>query len=324
MAIVDHGEIVKAKGYGVADRQTKVPVTTATLFQAGSVSKSVAAMGAWRLVAQGRLVLDQDVNTSLRSWQLPENKFTQTNKVTLREILCHSAGLTVHGFPGYVQGKRVPTLVQVLDGAGPANTSAVRVDIAPGSKWQYSGGGYTIMQQMMIDVTGETFPQYMQEAVLHPLHMTNSTYEQPPPAPLVSATATGYYADGKMVTKRWHIYPEMAAAGLWSTATDLAEFVIGLQQALTGTATPLISQATARQMVTEQRDHDGLGVFLAGKGKALRFYHNGRDDGFDAGMVGYVETGQGAVLLINANDASGALLQLFEAIAKVYNWPDYH
>jgi CubicO group peptidase (beta-lactamase class C family) len=179
------------------------------------------------------------------------------------------------------------------------------------------------MQQMIIDVTGKTFPQYMQEAVLYPLHMTNSTYQPPPHPPVAFAAATGYYADGKVVKGGWHIYPEMAAAGLWTTASDLATFLIGLQQALAGTAEPVISRAMARQMITEQRDNDGLGLFLAGKGKTLRFSHNGRDDGFDAGMVGYVETGQGAVLLINANDASGGLFQLFEAIARTYNWPDY-
>src|SRR5882672_10665717 len=179
LAIIEDGKIRTAKGYGFADTNTQTVVTPETLFQAGSISKSVAALGALRLVEQGTLSLDEDINTKLQTWKLPENKFTKDKKVTLRGILSHNAGLTVHGFPGYDVGKPVPTLVQVLDGTNPANTAAIGVDTVPGTKWEYAGGGYTLMQLLMIDVTHKPFPDFMQDTVLKPLGMTNSTYEQP-------------------------------------------------------------------------------------------------------------------------------------------------
>ncbi len=322
LAIIQDGKIIKAQGYGFTDKSGKTPVTTSTLFQAGSVSKSVAALGALRLVEHNRLSLDADVNTKLQTWKVPENEFTKEKKVTLRGILSHSAGLTVHGFPGYAVGKPVPTLVQVLNGEAPANTSAIRADIIPGSKLRYSGGGYTVMQQMIIDVTGKPFPQFMQEAVLKPLGMTNSTYEQPLSEELAATTASGYYPKGKAVKGRWHIYPEMAAAGLWTTASDLARFAISIQHSLGGGSNSGISQSMTRQMLTSQKDNDGLGVFLSGDGRGLRFSHGGRDEGFDATMTAFAETGQGAVIMINANDDSGSVSRIVEAIAREYHWPD--
>jgi CubicO group peptidase (beta-lactamase class C family) len=323
LAIIEDGKIIKAQGYGFTDKSRKTPVTTATLFQAGSISKAVAALGALHLIEQGRLSLDEDVNVRLQAWKVPENEFTKDKKVTLRGILSHSAGLTVHGFPGYAVDASLPTLVQVLDGAKPANTSAIRVNIVPGTKWRYAGGGYTVMQAMMIDVTGQPFPEFMSQTVLKPLGMTASTYEQPLPKDLAPATATGYYPNGREVKGRWHIYPEMAAAGLWTTGTDLARYAIGIQQSLAGKTNPIISQAMTRQMLKHQMGDDGLGVFLAGSGKTLQFSHDGRDEGFDASMMAYAETGKGAVIMVNANENSGAVKRMMEAIAKEYHWPDH-
>ena len=158
LAVIQGGRIVYARGYGVVDESTKVAVTPATLFQAGSISKPVSALGALHLVEAGRLSLDGNVNDKLTSWKVPDNAFTTTEKVTLRRILSHNAGLTVHGFPGYDIADPMPTLVQVLDGAPPANTPAIRVDTTPGAIWRYSGGGFTVMQQMVVDVTKHAVP----------------------------------------------------------------------------------------------------------------------------------------------------------------------
>jgi CubicO group peptidase (beta-lactamase class C family) len=323
LAIIENGAIVKAKGYGAIDSTGSVPVTVDTLFQAGSISKPVAALGALSLVQKGTLSLDADVNASLKTWRVPENAFTATQKVTVRRLLSHSAGLTVHGFPGYAVDALKPTLVQVLDGAKPANTPAIRVDLEPGNKWRYSGGGYTVLQQLVIDVTEKEFPAFMHAAVLEPLGMSSSSFEQPLPAEKAARTATGYYTGQREVPGRWHIYPEMAAAGLWTTPSDLARFAIAVQDALAGRATSIISSELARDMLTRQKGNFGLGVGLAGKGHTERFEHGGRDDGFDASMTAYVETRQGAVIMINANDNTGTLGKVMEAIADAYRWPDY-
>jgi len=321
LAIIQDGRIVSTRTYGVTDPGGSVKVTPTTLFQAGSISKSVAALGALHLVEAGKLDLDRDVNLTLTSWKLPTNAFTAQRAVTVRELLSHTAGLTVHGFPGYAVDEPRPTLVQVLDGAPPANTPAIRVDTTPGAIWRYSGGGYTVLQLMMIDVTGQSFPEYMRRAVLDPIGMTHSSYEQPLPPALAAMTAGGQYSDQTPVKGRSHIYPEMAAAGLWTTPTDLAHFAIEVQQAYTGKSSRVISPAMARQMLTEVKDGDGLGVFLQGAGNALTFSHGGRDEGFDAFLIGTASTGQGLAVMINANDDSRMTDRIVDFVARKYHWP---
>ena len=321
LAVIQDGRIVLARGYGVADETTRDPVTPATLFQAGSISKPVSALGALHLVEAGRLSLDADVNAVLTTWKVPDNAFTATERVTLRRILSHSAGLTVHGFPGYDVRDPRPTLVQVLDGAAPANTAPIRVDTTPGAIWRYSGGGLTVMQQLLIEVTGTPFPRFMRETVLDPIGMASSSFEQPLPPARAALTASGYYADRSPVRGRWHVYPEMAAAGLWTTATDLARFAIEIQQTLAGRGHGVISPAMARQYVTVQKGPSGLGIIVQGNGSALSFNHGGRDEGFDAQLVAFAETGQGAAIMINANDNSRFMSRVLGFIARAYGWP---
>jgi CubicO group peptidase (beta-lactamase class C family) len=324
LAIIDGGKIVREQGYGFTDKSGKTPVTTATLFQAGSISKAVAALGALHLVDRGVLSLDEDVNAKLRTWKVPSNQFTDARKVTLRLLLSHTAGMTVHGFPGYRVGRPIPTLTQILNGEKPANTSAIRVDRTPGKEWKYSGGGYVVMQQMVIDVTGKPFPQFMDETVLKPLGMVSSTYSQPLPDDMAVRAAKGYGGIfSQPIHGAWHVYPEMAAAGLWTTAGDLGRFAIGIQKAVSGQSNPVISQGLTKEMLTIQRDHDGLGVFLRSSGKTLRFMHDGVDAGFDAALTAYAYEGKGAAIMINKNDDGKAVFQIFIAIGEQYHWPDF-
>jgi CubicO group peptidase (beta-lactamase class C family) len=321
LAIIQDSAIIREQGYGFADKSHRTPVTRATLFQAGSVSKPVAAVGALHLVEQGRLSLDEDVDSRLRAWLIPQNKFTRQHPVTLRLLLSHSAGVTGPSFPGYTVDAPVPSLVQILDGEKPANTPAIRVNQVPGSKWRYSGGGYLVMQQMMIDVTGKPFAQYMDETVLKPLGMASSTYAQPLPDAMASRAATGYVGSSENPVKgRWRVKPELAAGGLWTTAGDLARFAIGIQRSLAGISNPVISKSMTRLMLTKQRNDSGLGVFLSGT--PLRFGHNGSNVGYDTVMVAYADTGQGAVIMMNANANIEVLKNiLVDAIAEQYHWP---
>ena len=321
LAIIQDGRIVEARGYGVTEAGGTVRVTPSTLFQAGSISKPVAAMGALRLVEQGRLSLDGDVNATLKSWKVPANEFTASKPVTLRGLLSHTAGLTVHGFPGYDVKVPVPSVVQVLDGAKPANTAPVRVDIVPGSRWRYSGGGYTVMQQMVLDVTGQSFPDYMRQAVLEPIGMTSSSYAQPLPPAMAAATAAGHYPVGRPVPGRWHLYPEMAAAGLWTTPSDLARFAIEIQRSYAGSSSTVLTPAMTRRFLTLEQGGYGLGIAVQGTGRTLMFSHGGRDEGFDASLQASAETGQGLVVMINANDNSSMIPRIAGFVAKKYGWP---
>ena len=217
VAVFRDGRVEWARGWGVADVESGRKVERDTRFQAASISKPVAAAAALALVSRGRLSLDSPINSHLQSWKLPENEHTKTTPVTLRHLLTHSAGLTVHGFRGYAHGEAVPSLVQLLDGAKPANSAPVRVDIPVGSRWRYSGGGISIAQLMVEDETKKPFAQSARELVLEPFGMRHSTYVQPLPADLREKAATGYRASGEAVPGKWHTYPEQAAAGLWTT-----------------------------------------------------------------------------------------------------------
>lgn len=323
VAVINDGKIEWARGYGVIEKDGDRPVTAETRFLAGSISKPVAALAALRLVEQGNLSLDEDVNLKLKTWKIPENEFTKEQKVTLRGLLSHSAGLTVHGFPGYAVNAPLPTMVQILNGEKPANTATIKVDIAPGSRWRYSGGGYTVMQLLLTDVTGKSFPALTHELVLAPTGMRQSSYENPPPPAIAAAAATGHRAGGEKVNGRWHIYPEMAAAGLWTTASDLARYAIEVQRALAGQS-KVLSRAMAQQMVTVQKGSHGLGPGLDDAGKeSARFGHGGVDEGFDALLTAYCQRGQGVVVMMNANRAMPLAQELIRAVAREYNWPSY-
>jgi CubicO group peptidase (beta-lactamase class C family) len=325
VAVINHNQVEWAKGYGLADSQMKIPVTTETLFQAGSVSKPVAAIAALKLVDEGTLNLDRDVNSQLKSWKVPENKFTKQHAVDLRAILSHTAGFTVHGFPGYAAGKPIPTLVQILDGERPpANTRPVRVDKVPGKGFRYSGGGVTVEQQLVIDVTGKPFPQVAHDLVFAPLAMNSSTYEQPLPAQWNSRASSGHTRLGKPIPGRWHIYPEMAAAGLWTTPSDVARYAIDVQLTHEGKSHKVLSQKMVEEMLTPQGGGPiGLGPFLSGTGAARRFEHGGDDAGFICKFVAYLDRGQGAVVMTNSDSGGQLVEEILGGIAAAYDWPDY-
>lgn len=322
VAVINHGRIEWARGYGVREVNGGA-ITAETLFQAASISKPVAAAAALRLVQEGKLNLDEDVNRQLVSWKVPENEFAKEKIVTLRELLSHSAGLTVHGFGGYERDAPVPTLLQVLDGVKPANSDPIRVDTLPGAKFRYAGGGYVVLQQLLLDVTGKPFPALMQDTVLAQIGMAHSTYEQPLPKERWPEAAVGYRPTGEKVQGDWHTYPEMAAAGLWATPTDLASFVIELQQSLAGKSNKVLSQEMTKQMLTPQAGDWGLGVELLGKDASAGFSHGGANEGFRCILVGYNSTGRGAVLMTNSDSGSGLNEELLASIAKEYDWADY-
>lgn len=321
VAVLDGSRIAWARGYGVADVTTGGPVTPETLFQAASISKPVAAMAALKLVEEGVLDLDAPINQYLKRWQLPENRFTQETPVTLRHLLTHTAGLTVHGFPGYAQDVDVATTVQVLDGSGPANTAPIRVDTVPGSLWRYSGGGYTIMQHLLVEVTGKPFPELMRELVLDPVGMTLSTYAQPLPPHKDAHAARAHGPAGNVGDGKWHIYPEMAAAGLWTNPTELARVALSVQAAHHGEEAQVLTPEMTRQQLTPGLGGYGLGFGIQGEGPDARFSHGGSNYGFRASFLAYLEGGRGVFVMTNG-DRGGALAQeITLAVAREYGWP---
>jgi CubicO group peptidase (beta-lactamase class C family) len=318
VAVIDGGKIAWARGYGVTAAESGKPVNAETLFQAASISKHVAALIALHLVDEGKLSLDEDVNRKLRSWKVPENEFTRTEKVTLRRLLNHSAGLTVHGFPGYAAGEPVPTLVEVLDGKKPANTPPIRVDVVPGTLWRYSGGGYEVAQQLILDAAGKPFPQLAREIVFGPLEMSHSTFEQPLPARLESNAASGHLPTGAIIKGRWHTYPELAAAGLWTTPSDLARIVIELQTH----GGHVIRPETERQMLTNVLGDYGLGLAVTVSDGQKSFGHGGSNEGFQCSMRALEDRGKGAVVMTNSDRGGAFANEVIKLIAAEYHWAD--
>jgi CubicO group peptidase (beta-lactamase class C family) len=291
------------------------------LFQAGSISKPVAAVAVLRLVESGTLNLDADVNQYLKTWKVPDDQFTEKRKVTLRELLTHTAGVTVHGFPGYAAGEQVPTLVQVLNGEKPANTAPIRVDVEPGTIWRYSGGGFVIVQQLLEDVTGKPFPQLMQQMVLGPMGMVHSTYQQPLPSGRLAEAATPYDGADKPIPGGPHTYPEMAPAGLWTTPSDLAQYALELQKALAGQS-KVLSSSIAEQMMTRGMGGWGLGIEVGGSKEFPYFTHGGVNDGYVSNLTAY-DRGDGVVVMTNAYPGGLVAEQIVRTVAYDYKWPDF-
>jgi CubicO group peptidase (beta-lactamase class C family) len=322
IAVFDTFQVVWRKSYGVREAGTSAPVTLDTTFQAGSVSKPVTALAAMRAVQDGRFTLDENVNNKLRSWKVPDNEFTKQEKVTLRRLLSHSAGLSVHGFPGYAVGQPLPTLVQVLNGEKPANTAPVRVVMVPGTKFEYSGGGTTVVQQLLIDQLKRPFPELMAETVFAPLGLTHSSYEEPQPPGRAALSAVGHHIDGTPVPGKWHIYPEMAAAGLWTTPGDLAEVALEVAKSKHGKSNRILSQQSIQEMLTVQAAPLGLGFFV--DSQSDRFGHDGDDDGFKTALIAFSDSGKGAVLMANSDYGVWLVGPLLSSLAKEYGWKALH
>jgi CubicO group peptidase (beta-lactamase class C family) len=322
IAVVKDFKVEWARSYGIKDIETNEPVTTETLFQAGSISKPVAAMVALKRVQDGKLSLDENINSKLQTWKLPDNEFTAKKKVTLANLLSHTGGTTVHGFPGYAAGAKIPTLPQVLDGTEPANTEAVRVNMEPGTKFRYSGGGTTIAQLAIMDIEKKPYPQIAAETVLGPLKMANSTYSQPLPDEWRKKAASGHHRDGSLVAGKIHVYPEMAAAGLWTTPTDLAKFAIEVQLSYAGRSNKILTKELTEKMVTPFMEDVGLGFFIDKRGNAIYFGHDGADEGFRAQLLMNREKGYGAVIMVNSDNGQ-IMPEVLRSIAREYNWDEF-
>jgi CubicO group peptidase (beta-lactamase class C family) len=332
VAVIHDFKIAWAKGYGVTEKGGTNAVTPRTLFMAGSISKPVAAMGALALVDRGTLSLDQDVNDRLVSWKIPASEYVAGSKVTLGLILDHTAGFSGGDFfPGYAVGENVPTLPQILGGQTPATTPPVRISRMPGAKWEYSGNGYLVAQQLMTDAAGKPFPALMDEQVFAPLDMKDTSFDQPIGADRAIRAASGTLANGTAVAGGWHVQPEMAAGGLWTTPTDLAKLALEIALSAHGKSHRVLSPSMANEMITPHWQGDvinilgtpaspdqmGYGFFV---GQDHRFGHIGGNVGYQASLVMFADSGNGAVIMTNSDIGLQAGNALLNKIAAFYSW----
>jgi CubicO group peptidase (beta-lactamase class C family) len=313
IATISEDRIDRTAAYGGA--------STRTAYQAGSMSKTVAAVAALRLVEQGRLALDRNVNAELTSWHIPPISLTRRHPVTLRRLLSMTAGINVPGYVGYRPGEILPSLVQILDGSPPANSPPVRVAHTPGTGYAYSGGGYEIVQALMQDTSHQTFAELVKELVLQPLEMNDSFFGQQPRAP-GEQMATGHLSSGAELPGDWRAMPEMAAGGLWSTPTDLARLLIGISKSYKGEDDTLLSKAMTHEMLKQQSGGPyGLGAAVSGSGRSLVLMKRGQNVGYQGYMLIFPVTGQGIVIMTNSDNGTTLATAIIRRAASVFHWP---
>jgi len=322
IALINDYRVEWAKGYGVPEIGSSQRVTPETLFQSASVGKLVVAMTALHYVEKGLIELDADVNRSLISWQVPENDFTREEKVTLRRLLSHSAGMTATGFRGYAQGEEIPNLQQILNGEPPANSPPIRMQAVPGTMYRYSNGSYMVVQQLLEDVTNMPLSQTIKDIILEPYGMTASTFESPLPENLWVIAASGHRDDGTVIPGRWHVYPEMGTgASMWTTPSDLAHFAIGIMLAYAGRSDEVLSQDMAIQMLSTQIENRGLGPVIGDDGGDLFYFsHPGATEGYKSFLVAYPKKGQGVIIMANSDNGEALWHELLRSVSVEYGW----
>lgn len=321
IAVFDNNQILWAKGYGVSMKAPKHQVTVDTVFQAASISKAVTSVAAFQMIESGKFDLDENVNNKLIRWQVPENQHTNKHKVTPRNIMSHTSGLSVSGFVGYKTKEQVPSIIDILNGENGSNSAAVRVFQTPGQSEYYSGGGMTVLQLLMEDTSEQSFAALLKQQLLEPLTMTNSTFDLQPKHVDSSNIASGFDGDGQLIAAGHHFYPEKAAAGLWSTPSDLAKFMIALGQAYRGESEKLLSQQSAKIMLTRVPSAGGTGIGIDGKAQAFRFRHSGGNAGFTCYAVSFANSGKGFVVMTNSDNGFRLIHEISRALSEVYNWP---
>lgn len=322
VAVIDNFNIHWAKGYGISDVETGMAVDTATMFQAASISKPVAAMATVRAAQDGLFSLDDDINDILKSWSLDGGGFTDEQPVTPRGLTSHTSGLgDGFGFPGYAPGMPLPTTVQIIEGHELSNVGPVFMEREPLTFYEYSGGGVTLMELALSEVRGMPFEELMSTYVLDPIGMSRSSYEQPISAENDLGAARAHDAEGQSKGAKWHVYPELAAAGLWTTPSDLARFAIDVQKTVRGGDGAVLDS----RLVGEMLRPVGVGPYAVGfsisrMGEGWYFGHGGSNWGFRARLLAHTAKGYGFVIMTNADSGGGLIEEMSRRIQNAYSW----
>jgi CubicO group peptidase (beta-lactamase class C family) len=325
IAIINNGHLEWAKAYGYASISDDKKADTSTLYQAASLSKSINAVAIMRLIQERKLSLDEDIRHYLKTWAIPENEFTINSKITLRQLLSHTAGINVRGFQGYKNTESIPSINAILEGSPPANNEPIKAVSWAGAQVNYSGGGVMITQKILEDHIDPDYSRLIRKEILTPLKMRTSYYEQPLSTFREQSAASGHNSRKIAIDGKYYVYPELAPAGLWTTPSDFSKYIIALQKSLAGKNSNFLNKLNAETMVTPPKDssNSALGVFALTVGSEKYFAHNGRNVGFQSVYYGSFTSGRGIVVMVNSDNA-GIIPEIVNSVAVAYNWKDFY
>ena len=323
ISIINNNKVEWSKSYGVKSKGSTEKINPETLFQVASISKPISALATLILVEKGSLSLDDPLNDYLKSWKVQDNEFTRNKEPCIRDLLSHSAGFTNGSVGDYLDTDSIPTLLEALNGTPPSEKPPVTIDFEPGTKWRYSGGGYSVLQQLLIDHNDMDFMSYINNALFRPLNMSHSFFQQPLSPSLSGYASKGHDEYGNIVNGGWTILPEMAAGGLWSTSLDLAKVIIEVNRSYLGSSNKIISKTMTREMLKKQKADYGLGFQIEGQDYNITYSHSGSNEGYRSFFVGYPERKQGVVILTNSNAGDALRWEIMRSLSTIYDLPNF-
>jgi len=319
IAAIKDNEIEWAKCYGLKLKNSTDSISLSTKFQAASLSKPLSAIVALKMADNGLIHLDSSANSQLTTWKIPDNDFTFENAISPRNLILHTSGLNVPGYPGYKIDSDIPNLIDLLSGIGNSNTEPTEVIVKPNTEWIYSGAGYSVLQLLMIEKSGLSFPELMQNELFQPLNIKNSTFEQEN----LHSIAFAHLENGEVVEKGYHIYPEMAAAGLWTTPIDYAMIVCELQKSYKGESNLILSQKLAQNALSNHWGGMGLGFILRNNENNVALAYSGGNHGYICDIYSYLLSGSGVVVMTNSNNGAPLIEEFYRSLSKEYKWADW-
>lgn len=320
VAIIENYQIVWTGAFGVKEIGTNDNITTNTLFQAASITKTFTALAVMRDVQYGRISLDSSVNKYLKDWKIPDNYMTKNNNVTVRQLLSHTGGVTNNVIPFvYDVNENIPTLMQALKGEKPAKNEQITVTYYPGRMYIYSGPGYAILQKLLEDIDEKEFTAIVGNNIFEPLHMTSSTFDFYLPNKKFKDFASGHLKGNELMAGRYQIVQPLTFGSLWSTPSDLAKVLIEMQLTLKDSSNKIIDQKHTQLMVTPDRITQGkygLGIYYEGRGGVKFFGHGGHNYGYISGMYGSPEKGFGMVIMTNSENGWKAINKINKVVGR--------
>ncbi|WP_282089144.1 serine hydrolase domain-containing protein [Aquimarina algiphila] len=314
ISVIDKDTFRIKKGYGLRNIEQKDSIDSNTIFQAASVSKPITCFAILKMVESNLVSLDVDVNSYLKNWKIDYSNYKDSTRVTLRQLLSHKSGLSVRGFQGYENKDSIPNLISILNGTSPSNNTPVKLKFQPGSDWSYSGGGYVVVQKIIEDVLQERYSDAMDSIVLKPLKMDSSFFD-PTFADKNKNVALGYNYDRSLVGSGWRFYPELAAAGLWTTPSDILKFIVAIGDSLNKKPNSLLTADSAKEMLD-------LGLFVDNKEEPTVFSFRGTNKGYRCEFIGFTKNGEcnGAMVMTNSYAGRYLIQEILRSITRQYDW----